>query len=152
MNIIFLDMDGVLASARMAMASSDKGLWSSVDIHAARFLSKVAREWPAKIVISSTWRINVEHHNWQYIFQGTDLFNQFHNCWKTPITSKGFRGNEIDLWIKNNNFTGNYLILDDNQDFHDHHEKHLILTDVYDGMLFKHYKKILDKTQLHGKL
>lgn len=138
-----------MASGRLALASSDKGLWSSIDIHAARFLSKICDNWPAKVVISSTWRKNIPYQTFQYIFQGSDLFNHFHSQWKTCITPKGFRGDEIDIWIKDNNFTGNYLIIDDESDFHDHHQKHLIKCDVYDGMLFNNYKTILDKTQLH---
>ena len=54
------------------------------------------------------------------------------------------RGQEIDLWIKNNNFEGNYCIIDDVKDFYKHQDEFLIKTDSNVGLTFKNANKAIE--------
>lgn len=126
--IIFLDVDGVLNSESFFIQEEQKqkikvnqGL--SIDFKKVKLLNKIVEATGAKIVISSTWRLN--HYDLllslfsTYGFKGEILGK----------TEKGHcfncvRGNLILQWMKTNeNLIGipyynyyNYVILDDSTD------------------------------------
>lgn len=156
-NFIFLDIDGVLTSPRLHMASGKKGVWTAFDPVAVNFLEKVCSRWPAELVLSSSWRRLSERGDWAHFFGTSNLDNYFHQNWKTETKDadgfSNYRRIEVANWLQDNGGKDyNYLILDDDHEWFDYQEPHLIRTSPEDGMLAEHYRRILEKTQLAGKL
>jgi hypothetical protein len=140
MKIIFLDIDGVITSARTG--------WYNWDIYGINFLRWVCKNSDAKIVISSTWRFN---HNKEF-FQ--TIFGEYlHNDYMTPdlvkfekgIYLSSSRGNEIKFWLdQHEGLIEKYLILDDDGDMLEEQLPYFIQTEPMDGLLFEHMMKIRD--------
>ena len=57
MNIIFLDIDGVVATPMTGLAYPENGKMWTIDPTLMRAVANLARETESKIVITSTWRI-----------------------------------------------------------------------------------------------
>jgi hypothetical protein len=115
MDIIFLDLDGVL-----------NVIPQGFDLYGAIFhpefvdnLKYIIEQTGAKIVISSSWRLSGlwylknmwEHRNYpgEIIDITPNLYDKDH---------KRIRGEEIDLWLKQNKKQNisNYVIIDDDSD------------------------------------
>ena len=111
-------------------------LWmqSAVDL-----LKEVVEKTGAVIVISSTWRINHSLKRFKEMFS---LYG-----WEdapvidhTPRTMDGFRGREINIWIREQeDFDGlkiyKYVIVDDSSDFFEEQKKHhFVHTDSVVGL------------------
>lgn len=140
MKIIFLDIDGVMTSARTG--------WRNMDQCAVAFLKHICKEGNAKMVISSTWRYNRTREFFTDIF-GNDCI---HEDWRTSTdlltNGSDCRGDEIKLWLATHPEIMDYLILDDDSDMLPEQMDHLILTDSYNGLLFKDMKAITDYCNL----
>lgn len=132
MKIIFLDIDGVVTSAR---ANGFRDL----DPFAVNFISWCAEQSDWKIVISSVWRHGFPKEFWDTIFP-----NLIHNDWRTKSLG-GMRGEEVLEWLSRNEWD-DYLILDDDSDFYPHQRWRHIRTDGHDGMLMKHIYQLKDRT------
>lgn len=152
-NYIFLDIDGVLTSARLHLATQKQGVWTAFDPATVIFLEKVLAKWPAKLIISSSWRHIYPMHEFHMLFGTSNAANYLHQNWCTGSDGSR-RADEIADWLSNHGGTDyNYLILDDeDHGFTDEQKNHWIRTDPDNGMLFEHYCQILDKTQLRGRL
>lgn len=145
MNIIFLDIDGVLTSARVHVAEDTRGMWSVFDRHAVQFLNRIAEEWAAEYVVSSTWRKLVNEQDLKFMLNNAGWRGTFHVNWATPVFNSGRRGEEIEAWMQTyypDILPENYIILDDDADMLEHHMDRLVRTDPEDGMLFRHYQQI----------
>ena len=139
MIIIFLDIDGVVTSARTG--------FFNMDIYTVNFLRWICEKTGAKIVISSTWRYNHGKQFWK------DIFGEYlHEDFKTPDLTKKresgiwtnvTRGQEIQAWLDRGlTYPEKYLILDDDTDMLPHQKDHFIQTDSTDGMLTEHIIKV----------
>ncbi|GHB33672.1 hypothetical protein GCM10007094_23080 [Pseudovibrio japonicus] len=63
-----------------------------------------------------------------------------HDQFKTPYPEVGeIRGDQIDRWLAANSDVTNWIILDDESDFHDHQKPRLIQTSMEDGILLSHF-------------
>lgn len=118
MNIIFLDIDGVLVNRESLMKNS--GLKAQGHPACVEALNKIIKESHADIVISSTWR-----------FDGLDKMRSLLGRWGvngfvldcTPdlnrkegnIWLSANRGQEIEAWTKEKNINS-FVILDDDSD------------------------------------
>lgn len=155
MNIIFLDIDGVLNTGRYQDFQEFKYGKSTFN-HQFKFdpicmenLKEVAYEFDAYIVISSSWRI--EREEIYYIellgnLASYDLHNRV--LGKTPSFST-IRGEEIKQWIiENNNKIDNFVILDDEDDMAELVD-HLALCNDYYG--FDDNVKVVAKNILNLK-
>lgn len=140
MIVIFLDIDGVVTSARTG--------FFNMDIYTVNFLRWICKKTGAKIVISSTWRYNHGKEFWTTIF-GEHL----HPDYKTPdlcrkresgVWTNVTRGQEIQAWLDRGTGAEKYLILDDDGDMLEHQKKSFIQTDSIDGMLTEHIIKVRD--------
>lgn len=147
--IIFLDFDGVISTERASIANGERGLLVSLDTIGVKFLDRICTQYGIKIVISSTWRKSRDRSYFRELFQCfgyTALAKALHEEYATPQLSGAIRGEEILQWFNDSNYNGSkqckYLIIDDNSDFHEEQLPHLILTDIYDGMLTKHFRQI----------
>jgi hypothetical protein len=130
--VIFLDIDGVITSARTG--------WYDMDIYAINFLLWLCKECGAKIVISSTWRHNHGKEFWQTIF-GEHLHEDF----KTPDFARFHnhynRGDEIQNWLSQNDNVDTYCILDDDRDMLPDQIPYFVHTNSMNGLQFEDYEK-----------
>jgi|GEM_PF-656584 len=164
--IIFLDIDGVLNSRKWYYARStipkemfqhsddrvNENDLRELDLTALGLLCKLVINTGSKIVISSTWRMGKDPLYFRLLFnrRGIDFPRDvFIGC--TPILSdvknnQGeyiTRGSEIQKWIDEHNFTGKYVIFDDDSDFLLTQMPHFIQTTYEEGLLYEHYYKAL---------
>lgn len=127
-NIIFLDIDGVLTSARTG--------WLNMDPFSVTFIKWICKQANIQVVISSTWRCNRDRKFFSDIF-GEEII---HYDWRTPWDLSDFtmncRGDEIQKWLDNHPEVERYLIIDDDNDMLDHQKQFLRLTSTYNGIQF----------------
>lgn len=119
--VIFLDIDGVLRPATQ----------SGFNKRCVGYINQLVDESGAKVVLSSTWRYNMEEVEKQFpengirfeIFDVTSTFSiskyEGTQSW-TPDYMKVPRGVEIQGWLKDFNsmeqYVESYVIIDDNSD------------------------------------
>lgn len=142
--LIFLDIDGVLNSQLYFAFSKDlrTNMDDQIDPIAVGFLNKLCAETGAKVVVSSTWRLNRTIQQLQTLLEGRGFTGKVID--KTPSFHDGHtvRGNEIKAWLQaNEKLIGcaawdyhDYVILDDDSDMLYEQREHLILTDAYVGL------------------
>lgn len=149
-NVIFLDFDGVLNSVRSAVANLNKKKswtsytdreWSELDPVAIGLVNRLCREASARVVISSTWRMNmsVNTFNKEFAKLGCEHIDV---VGMTQIL-RGPRGNEIEQFLQDNPWINNYVILDDSSDMLDKQMKHFVHISLQNGMLLEHYREAL---------
>ena len=146
MNIVFLDIDGVLNSTRWAAFTDPAtgkprgygGPWKKdyrLDPECVARLQRLCTETEAHIVVSSTWRIGGSLMFFREMFA--------HYGWadalvldKTPQSRNGFRGDEVRGWLSIYEGVGvdRFVILDDNSDFHDDQRPFFVQTDYAVGL------------------
>lgn len=123
LKILFLDVDGVLNSAdRRANEPGDilygrLGSLCGIDRTLLGYLKDILREVPdLKIVVSSTWRLfHMNDLKWAFRKEGIDWWNIV--IGKTPRSNVGYRGKEIQAWIKENvEESFSFAIVDDDAD------------------------------------
>lgn len=141
MTVIFLDIDGVVTSAR------DNG-FRDFNLHVVHWLRWCCEMSGAKIVISSTWRHSHDKAFWQTIFG-----EHIHDDWRTPdgcrkeksgLWISPIRGDEIAEWLGEHPDVTAYWILDDDSDFCEDQKPFFIKTDGYNGMLFESFMQLRD--------
>ena len=130
--IVFLDIDGVLNSHNFYCArqsfpnkmfnSSDDRVKSfelrEIDLVPLGLLYQLVIETGSKIVITSTWRLGRNPLYFRLLFYRKGIgFPEHTIIGKTDTLHAHTRGHEIEKWISDNNFTGRYVILDDDSDF-----------------------------------
>ena len=161
MKVIFLDIDGVLATQRTR--------FDCFDGQCVSHLNKILEVTDARIVISSTWRIG---HTTEELIEICKVGHDFDPGDKRParvedqnnrlianaivgrtiqLNEYMCRGREIDDWLKDAEAQGipveSFVILDDDSDMEPHMGK-LVKTDCYTGMSSEHAQeaiKLLNK-------
>lgn len=121
------------------------------DPEAVQNLERIIEATDAKIIITSTWRLDGDM---QALWRNRNLAGevigvtpQFHlsnGFRKTNFTCVLFpkRGMEVETWLKDNAIDPyKYAILDDEDDYLPHQAEHLILTDPMRGIT----KDVADK-------
>lgn len=125
MNVLFLDIDGVLNSGEWyeknkKQIDSESGMfWRSVaelDPAACALINQFCEDENLKIVISSTWRKLHDVHKIEAMFNKKGLFAEIVGT--TPNINNAPRGREIETFIKNHPSLQieKYVILDDDAD------------------------------------
>ena len=142
MKVIFLDIDGVLNSQFMHQDISDeiiKTPGGTLSKRCINLTNELIDKTDAKIVISSTWRMDDDIEN-TLLDAGlkADIIG------KTPVLRDRFslRGNEIHAWIvENEKLIGkpyhdyhSFVILDDDSDMLLWHRENYFQTDPYTGL------------------
>lgn len=139
--IIFLDIDGVITSARTG--------WYDMDIFAINYLIWLCKQANAQIVISSTWRFNTSREFWLTIFP--DLI---HEDWKTKtfrFEGREYnRGDEIAEWLHRHDYITEYAILDDDKDMLPEQMERFIHTNSENGLMFQDMLKLKDILKIDG--
>ena len=150
MKVVFLDIDGVLNSKNFIDAGgcTKKTKFPSyvsmfIDCHAVALLKEIVDKTGAKIVISSSWRVDPKRTPEWFV----DLFNTlcgvtFDIIGKTPVLGD-FRGDEIKAWLKSVD-VDNFVILDDDADFHKTQMPHLVQTSFDEGLTEKEVAQAIE--------
>ncbi len=145
MNIIFLDIDGVLCTHR---ARASHGLNSTqnkcLDPVACRFVAQLIKEFDAQVVISSTWRMQGRDQFVDVLLRAgqSELINALHQNWATDKGGR-CRGEEIQVWLDSARLksVSHYVILDDDSDMLSKQMPNLVKTNGYNGLSFGDYLK-----------
>lgn len=116
--VVFLDFDGVLNNMGSVTAFGTSQTFDPVSVS---LLARLCSEAGAKIVVSSSWRpmgqgqLNrLTRSMWQ---AGAEELVKFVIGYTDRLIS-GIRGAEVAKWIRDNRFTGPYVIFDDDSDFY----------------------------------
>lgn len=136
-SIIFLDIDGVLNSARFEYVRQRVGKGSlRLDPSALALLAELVERTQAKLVITSSWRKERNPADFDNIFAAVLCSWKSSVIGKTPVAD--CRGEEIALWLAHNKVDC-YAILDDlaRNNFYKEQWQHLVKVDNRDGLLLK---------------
>lgn len=168
--ILFLDIDGVLNSKsyldtvkmdRETLISElvhfykdEKTPYPSARTLAVRLvhldqdkvemLTNIVKKTNCKIVLSSSWRMGNTAEQMQYCLEQKD--SSFPKNTVIDTTTKEIlriRGDEIDKWIKDNNFKGTYCVVDDEEKTYDYQPRVTTLYSV--GMTSSDATEIIKK-------
>ncbi len=154
MNYLFLDIDGVLNTGQYSNYLVDNGLCETdadgylFDPEAVMNLRYIIEETDAKIIITSTWRLDGDM---QALWNNRNLAGEVIGVTPTILKEKaigkikiwyGHRGMEVEEWLGSNATTPyKYAILDDEDDYLTTQTDHLVLTDPMTGIT----KEVADK-------
>ena len=147
--IVFLDFDGVVETIYWKQA--EDGTWSW-NVHksgrnelnnkqAIGWLNELYSKVPYDIVVSSTWRIGMTLKELQELITNSGFNKNIKVIDKTPVLYRQ-RGEEIQQWLDDNNFTGKYIIIDDDSDM-GHLLPVLVRCDCQLGFTIYDYQKAL---------
>lgn len=108
MKVLFLDIDGVVNCA--TTTQRHRG-FIGIDPHMAFKVGKIVLDTGCEIVLSSSWRHFDKGREEvdKQVYKTIDI---------TPDAPNGFRGDEINMWLKEHPEVTQYAILDDDSDFH----------------------------------
>ena len=155
MNIIFLDVDGVLNSIDHAKKVYEETLRAHsgyeypFDPECLERLQRLVEKTDARIVITSTWRKTEEGKRvLQNILEQYDLANRVIGY--TPILNKK-RGEEIKSFLETLNVEASYIILDDDDDMEEL-TPYLILTSMKTGLTEEKMMEGMQKLKKFSKL
>ena len=151
--IIFLDFDGVVNTIYWKKDANGiccynvmKGGHTELNNQQAiGWLNELYAEVPYDIVVTSTWRISMSVEELQYLLIKSGFRPEIRVIGKTPVLHKE-RGIEIQHWIDENQFTGDFVILDDDSDMA-HLSNKLVQCDTFIGFTIYEYRKSLNFLQ-----
>jgi len=129
MNIVFLDIDGVLNN----LASSAMGV--SLINEKAMLVARLCSQTKASVVVSSSWKIlynlkTLQEMLWRVGVSGVDILDVTPNIHDIGTV----RGDEIKAWLNQHPNVENYVILDDNSDMLEEQLPHFVQTDHHFGL------------------
>ncbi len=110
--IIFLDIDGVIATSKSYKEYPDKD--DLLDRRCMQALNYLCKTLNAKVVISSTWRMEgLEALRKKFEFTGFkgEIIGLTPNLIDEKLYAR--RGTEILRWLEQNKYEGEYIVLDD---------------------------------------
>jgi len=140
MNIVFLDVDGVLNSRDYTAYCSEKygehyGAWKiPFDPKCMENLKKIVEETKSKIVISSTWRKHEK--NMEKLMGALKEYDLDEEVIGKTADLGTTRGQEIGEFLKALGGKHNFVILDDDNDMEEF-MPHLVLTKFSTGLTEK---------------
>lgn len=147
--IIFLDYDGVVNNAIWHNnAYGELGCFYNFpednavnNYQAICWLNHLYSLYPYDIVVCSSWR---EDSNYKECLYNAGLNKDIDIIGCTDVIN-GNRDDEIYAWLVNNNFKGNFAILDDDEYYYESNryslKDHLVLCNQYYGFLEPEYNK-----------
>lgn len=137
MKVIFLDIDGVLNCIGTNMSANAIESSSQMSSERVGLLNYILDNTDAQIVISSTWRKLYTISELQIFLMNFGLKKKYHDVivGSTPSKGGGFRGREIEQWLKDNP-VDNFVILDDDSDMLPEQLPNFVNTRYYTGLTF----------------
>ena len=131
MKVIFLDFDGVITIPPKWHLNANKIKW----------IKKIVDETGAKIVVSSSWRMNSVEETIDKMIRHPKICPRnkmllwfVDNLYDVTHTYKGLRGQEIKDWLNEHPEVENYVIIDDDGDMLDEQIYHFIQTNYEHGI------------------
>ena len=149
-SIIFLDIDGVLNLLHIDTGKDEYGqIFSNECVEAFDYLIEKTN---ANIVIISTWKssgLSIMKEMWINRELPGNVIDITPN--EVDLVDNGVvdfydmvdRGLEIEQWIKNNNFKGSYVIIDDVTDFNKEQMLHFVKTNPKAGLTMNDSEKAI---------
>lgn len=140
MKVLFLDIDGVLNSAKTCCAFGGFPMelthMEAFDTAAIRLLQRLCDSSGVQIVLSSAWRL---HCNFKDVGEAFGL----------PIIDRtpsflGPRGREIQKWLDDHPGVERYAIIDDDSDMLAEQLPHFVKTNGDEGMTFADFRKLCE--------
>lgn len=160
MNYLFLDIDGVLNTGRYSDYLVENGLCETdedgylFDPEAVDWLQYIIERTEAKIVITSTWRLDGDM---QALWRNRDLAGEVIGVTPTLRREKaigkmkflyGHRGMEVEAWLQDHaSEPFKYAIIDDEDDYLPHQAEHLVLTNPMTGITVDVAEKVIAPSQ-----
>ena len=161
MRIIFLDFDGVLNSissfiynTRMRkLGLSDTPTHQSFDPIAFSNLQYILEELPdVQVVVSSAWRKHKTLAALQKVFETNHLLPE-RMVGTTPVLD-GYRGKEIESYLKDHSEVTEFVIIDDDSDMKPYMDR-LVKTSTRNGLTLTDADKVIEmfggKNEKEGK-
>lgn len=149
MNVIFLDIDGVLNSWQYDHLYKTESN-GNIDETRLPLLKRLVEGSDAKIVLSSSWRKHWSHDRSQCDSIGIELEETFSKHQlsifdKSPVLPSNDRAEEIKLWLNQNKPISHFVIIDDIRFGWSDLEGHVVNTNARIGRGFeeKHILKAL---------
>lgn len=155
--VIFLDVDGTITT-----------LDSKWQLNPEKFkiLGEILDKTNAKIVISSSWRRDTLENTIEFLtnteinpyvnnnpFPFVDkIIGQTDRLPYSRMSEKDHRGREIKKWIEDNNYTGKYIIIDDDCDFLEEQIPYHLWTKWDTGLEESDIQKALDILNENSKI
>ena len=143
MKIIFLDYDGVVNTLWFQDVNGEPDFnFPKHDrvnnTQAIAWLNKLCRETEARIVVTSTWRMD---DNYKECLYNAGLNKNIEILGKTDNLGTR-RGIEIQKWLDDNKSLNieSFVILDDDKDM-EHLVNHLVSTNTFIGISYIDYEK-----------
>jgi hypothetical protein len=140
--ILFLDLDGVLIPHPDAETEAGKASFSPSSISALNHITKVSN---ARIVVSSMWRFFSEWEGLCRILRDEGVEGELidHLALEFPEEDEpSCRGEEIVHWIRDNEFNGKLVVLDDEYDLTPFQDFH-VCTDTTIGLTLEDADKAI---------
>ncbi len=115
MSLLIIDCDGIInilsESYNTCMIQPDGNtIW--FESHLIKRLDWLIDQTKSEVVISSSWRLDMEDLKIQMEKNGFKNWDKVIGC--TPYTKDlRYRGDEIQAWLDENNYTGKYVVLED---------------------------------------
>ena len=143
MRLIFLDFDGVLNSQFWYVRTNGSRGRDDLDTDAIGFLNNLIAATDAKVVVSSTWRLNRTVEELQAILDRNGFKGEVVGKTKDLRGEGCLRGNEIRCWIEDNPTMlggraswdySDYVIFDDDSDMLYWQKDNFIHIDPYAGL------------------
>ncbi len=144
---LFLDIDGVLNTGQYSNYLVENGLCETdadgylFDPDAVEWLEYIIEKTDAKIIITSTWRLDGDM---QALWRNRDLAGEVIGITPTLLREKGVgkfscwfddRGMEVEAWLQDNAIDPyKYAILDDEDGYLPSQSEHLVLTNPMTGI------------------
>lgn len=150
MRVIFLDFDGVLNSVSsmiynnrlLLQGLSDIPTHESFNPISCSNLQYILEECPdVEIVVSSTWRKYHHVAALQEILKTNGILSE-RMVGTTPVLD-GYRGKEIEAYLKANPQITEFVIIDDDSDM-DPYMDRLVKTNNMDGLSFSDSEKVIE--------
>ena len=110
MNVIFLDIDGVLNSDEYFDKTKNlniEGIKRDIDVEKIELLKKAIDETGANVVLSSSWRYTKKAQDLKALLAHYEIYTDV-----TPFIQNN-RGVEIKQWLSNNENVEDFIIVDD---------------------------------------
>lgn len=127
MKVVFLDVDGVLNT-------HSSGFMKTVTKSKLRLLSEIVDRTGAKLVLSSTWRLDIEFKSnliRKLAYRKLRLYSSTPANHNYP--NEYLRGYQIQEWLEDNK-VDRYVILDDVDTMLDHQKQFFVMTDPDVGL------------------
>jgi hypothetical protein len=151
MRVLFTDFDGVMNSVgsmiynnRLRLLGlSDIPTHEAFDPIASSNLQYILEELPdVQVVVSSTWRKHKTLVALQKVFEVNRILPE-RMIGTTPVSEEGYRGKEIEQYLKEHPEVKSFVIIDDDKDLEPYMDR-LVRTNSSNGLTFTDAQKVIE--------